>query len=304
MAWRLLESPKTHRATKKLVQHFSEMPSVPRDRPLSDRRLKVYGKLLDAGLFRPVSWASARCLEDGMTYRVNGKHTSTMLSRLDDLPEFYVVVEEYVCDTLEDVAQLYSTFDSGEQSRSARDIYKSFAGTVPALAKVPDNYIYSAIIGIAYADMGNEMYAKSSPAERAEMLLDNVDFVAWSFGIIAATPTIAETGISVSSHKKNQHLLRRAVSAAMYKTYKSSVRHATEFWQMVRDENGPSPKSPDRKLARYLLTAGSGTVRRMAQTSAGTREIFVKCIHAWNAWRKGEPTDLKYYANAKIPDVA
>jgi hypothetical protein len=29
--------------------------------------------------------------------------------------------------------------------------------------------------------------------------------------------------------------------------------------------------------------------------------MFVKCLHAWNAWRRDTVTDLKYHAQAKIP---
>jgi hypothetical protein len=31
--------------------------------------------------------------------------------------------------------------------------------------------------------------------------------------------------------------------------------------------------------------------------------MYVKCLHAWNAWRRGEATSLQYYAKAPLPDV-
>src|SRR4051812_22803639 len=111
MGWKLTGRPKTQKVTKALAKAFVDMEAAPHDRPLSERRLQVYEKLLYMGEFRPVTWASAYCVETGETYRVNGKHTSIMLSGLEVLPDFFVTIEEYECDTLQDVAKLYSTFD-------------------------------------------------------------------------------------------------------------------------------------------------------------------------------------------------
>jgi hypothetical protein len=110
--YQLKGKPVTQRVTKKLAAEFAEMDPAPRDRPLSERRLSVYRSLWSRGLFRPCTWARAYCAETGGLYRVNGKHTSTLLAGLSEIPEFYVTVEDYQCDTLEDVAHLYGTFDS------------------------------------------------------------------------------------------------------------------------------------------------------------------------------------------------
>lgn len=109
MSWKLISRPKTQKVTKALAKQFAEMDAAPHDRPLSERRLQVYTRLLNEGQFRPVAWTLATCRETGGTYRINGKHTSVMLSNLEDIPEFYVTIEEYSCDTLEDVARLYAT---------------------------------------------------------------------------------------------------------------------------------------------------------------------------------------------------
>ncbi len=50
--------------------------------------------------------------------------------------ELYAVVEVFECDTLDDVARLYSTYDSKLQSRNVGDINRSFASCVPQLAEV------------------------------------------------------------------------------------------------------------------------------------------------------------------------
>ncbi len=139
MGWKLISKPQTVRVTKKIAKEFAEMDPAPHDRPLSERRLQVYQRIFTDGGFRPCTWAKAICEETNGIYRVNGKHTSTFLSGLETLPEYYVTIEDYQCDTLEDVARLYATFDSKMQSRTASDINMSFAATIPELRELPRN---------------------------------------------------------------------------------------------------------------------------------------------------------------------
>lgn len=296
MGWKLLGKPKTQKVTKSLAKQIAEMDPAPHDRPLSERRLAVYERLLTEGSFRPVTWATALCHETSGVYRVNGKHTSTMLSGMKELPEFFVTIEEYECDTLEDVAKLYATFDSGIQSRTARDIYLSFAATVDALKEVSVTSITLSASGIAYHTW-HEKYGAHQPAERAELLLEYPEFVVWLDRLFG-------DGQHDGERSSSKHLRRQPVVAAMFSTYQKAKGQATDFWTAVRDETGMQPTLPDRKLARYLISTGvndgSGAKR---VRKADTREFYVKCIHAWNAWRAGETTNLNYYPDAKIPVV-
>lgn len=287
--WKLIDKPKTQKVTKKLATEFAEMDPAPHDRPLSERRLNVYRKLLTDGAFRPVTWASALCVETGGVYRVNGKHTSVLLSSLKELPEFYVVIEEYECDTLEDVAKLYATFDSKMQSRTTSDINASFAATVPELAEIGSRCVCLAVSGMSY-HLGT--YTTSQPAERAELMLEYTDFVVW----------LSEIFYYESEESSGKHIRKQPVVAAMFGCWLKSKSAATDFWKAVRNETGPKPDCPDRKLASYLLrtTVNRGQGSRNSR-HADIREVYVKSIHAWNAWRKGEPTALRYMPEADIP---
>jgi hypothetical protein len=33
------------------------------------------------------------------------------------------------------------------------------------------------------------------------------------------------------------------------------------------------------------------------------REFYVKCLHAWNAWRRGEETSMPYYPDKPAPAI-
>lgn len=293
--WSLKGKPSTQRVTRALAREFAEMDAAPHDRPLSERRLMVYQKIFAAGGFRPVTWARAHCAETGGTYRVNGKHTSVLLSGLERLPEFYVTLEDYDCESLEDVARLYATFDSGQMMRTARDIYLSFAATATELAEASSQTIVMAAAGMAY-QVHQDNISRTQPAERAELLLEHPEFVVWLQSIFLPAERNGEI--------KPRHIQRQPVVAAMFASWQKSHSAASLFWPAVRDETGPTPSLPDRKLARYLLTVGVRAGRGASRAkSAGPREMYVKCLHAWNAWRKGENTNLQYHANADVPAV-
>lgn len=301
MAWKLNAKPQTVKVTKELAQRYAEMDPAPHDRPLSERRLQVYRKLWKEGQFRPVTWATALCLETGVVYRVNGKHTSTMLaSHLGPMPDFYAVVEEYLCDTLEDVAYLYSTFDSKMQSRSADDIYQSFAATIPELQEISGKVIRQLVQGIGYQVLGAIPYEKASHTERAELLFDHVDFALWVDKLFTAGRCDEKAKMRAA------HLRRQATIAAMLATYQRDQEAASRFWVMVRDETGVTPDTPDRVLARYLISSsirGHSGARSAEADTQTTREMYVKCLHAWNAWRQGGNTKLRYYAEAELPEA-
>lgn len=294
MSWKLTGQPKTQRVTEALARKFSEMEPAPDDRPLSENRLRVYQKIIQEGNFRPCQWAAAYCKETGGTYRVNGKHTSTLMSALDPLPELYATVEYYECDTLHDVSRLYATYDSKMMARNANDIYHSFAACVPDLKNVARRVIERVPGAITYAVYQDEGRSKTQPPDRAEYLLEYPDFAVWVDKIIGSGVT---------------HLGRVPVMAAMFLTYQRAPRIAAEFWAAVRDETGEKPDLPDRKLAKWLLLNSGSVSRRQQSTRIDARyrirdrEYFVKCLHAWNAYREGSGTNLNYHANAKVPDV-
>lgn len=297
MGYELVGTPKTERMTRGLAVSFRDMDAAPHDRPLNPKRIDAYKKMLAKGLFRPVHWATALCQETQNTYRVNGKHTSTMLAEADDIPaSLYAMIEHYHCDTLDDVAKLYATFDSRLQVRTANDINRAFAAVDPDLAELSIHVISLCVTGISY-HRWQDTYTHFPAAERAECMFDsdNKVFINWVADFFSETKT------------QPRHLMRANVVAAMYTTWLKSRKAAKEFWQEVRDETGSSPKLPDRVLSRFLLTKvvykGNGAVSPKAVT-AKPREVYVKCLHAWNAWRRNTTTDLKYHASAKVPAVA
>lgn len=296
MGWKLSNKPRTLKVTRCFAKEFAELDSAPHDRPLSERRLTVYRRLFAEGQFRPCTWAKAFCQETNGWYRVNGKHTSTFLSSVEEMPEFYVTLEEYHCDTLNDVARLYATFDSRMQSRTSRDINVSFAGTVPELAGITGRIINACVSGMSFREWGNNATNKQA-AERAELLLEHPDFVVWCNSIIGVSGKSSEQ----EGRKSAAHLTRGAVIAAMMSTWMKASAQATVFWTAVRDESGERNTLPDRKLGHWLLTTQTMGPTNRAKNKADTREFYSRCITGWNAWRKNERTELRYYPEKDLP---
>jgi hypothetical protein len=293
MAWCLIEKPKTMRATRALAEEYAGMDETPQERPLRESRLQAYRKMVNEGTFRPVTWAKCHCIETDATYRVNGHHTSVLISGMEPFPEFYVTLESYRADTLADVARLYETFDNRLSMRTTTDINNAFASTIPEYNDLPRSMFSTIVSGVGFA-MWEEGYWRKSVAERAEILVDEVEFTVWVCGMICG-----------EGYRNARHLDRAPVIAAMYMTWKKSHRDATTFWSAVRDETGLRPSLPDRVLAKYLITTNVDSRGKITKstTKADRRTFYVKCLHAWNAWRRSQPTDLKYHADAKIPSV-
>ena len=60
-----------------------------------------------------------------------------------------------------------------------------------------------------------------------------------------------------------------------------------------------------QKLRNYLMDTVTGRGQSFNGSArsdiSSNREVYVKCIHAWNAYRRGKNTDLKYHAQSPIP---
>lgn len=298
--FQLIEGPKVVPVSRALAKKFRDMPACERDRPYSEHRASFLTNEMAKGRFRTCEWASAVCDQDGKEYRVNGKHTSTIMADAGPdlkLAHVHAIVSKYKCHSKADVASLYATFDSKSCARNFRDINLVFAGSVPQLSSVPPTSIHTCVSGMAFDKWENNQ--KSVPSEaRSSLILDNVDFVLWFHSM-----SIGE-GIA----RDARDILRRGpVAAAMFKTYRKSKAEASKFWEMVRDASHPKNTHPTRTLNKYLAVVGVHTGHGMLRPkTASFHEITCKCVSAWNAYRKGERsmTFLAYHPGKTVTPAA
>jgi hypothetical protein len=293
MGWRHIDKPQCIKCTKALVAEFAGMEPAPNDRELRPKRQSFIKSEVEKNTFRLAGFASCKCKETGKLYRVNGKHTSMVLSELNGhFPkELFATVERYEADTLRDVAELYSTYDRRESIRTTNDINKAFAAANPDLAEIQPRILSLAVTGMSYS-LWEDGYSMKPVDVRAALALDNPTFVMWLYFLFGE-----------SCGQQFKMLRRGAVVAAMFGTWKKAPKKAEEFWQAVRDEAIANRDDPTRTLARYLREAVVRTLRRGNGTSETSHAMYSKCIHAWNAWRGGEATSLKYYADKPTPSI-
>jgi hypothetical protein len=293
MSWKMTGEPKTRKLTRSLAEEFTGMTPAPGDRPINATRSAVLKRAFDTKQFRTAEWAVAYCEATKQKYRVNGKHTSTILSQTNgDFPKnLSVIVEEYHCDTLDDVAALYATFDTRVSARTTGDINHIYAGIVPELSEVTGKEINTVISGISFA-IWETAYSSHPVEERAQLIVAHADFGLWFSNLLKGHPNSARNTLT-----------RVAVAAAMFRTWTKSKVAASDFWGAVRDESDTKPSDPTRKLAKFLTSVRLASRSTFKSTSVSSREIFVKSIHAWNAWRDNTATDMKYYPASKTPTV-
>jgi hypothetical protein len=286
--WKMIGKPELALVTHELATTYMDMEPCKGDRILRTAREEKIKDAVTEGTFRTCSWATAYCIEDGKTYRVNGKHTSNVMAKMNgSLPVVWAVIERFICDTLEDVAALYATFDSRTSSRTAGDINRAYTSADFDLSLIPQdiNCLCATAIDIALSKCAR--VCTRTAEDRAVTAVKNKDFILWFANIIG------------NRCKGNKHVFRGAVAAAMFQCWKLDHEAATDFWQRVVNGSDPAPDYPSRKLQSELLsTVGvDGNVER--------RRGYSKCIYAWNAYRRGITSlkVLKYLPDADVPDA-
>lgn len=296
VGWELV-SAKTVPVTRKLATEYADMEATLVERPFKQKKADRFRVLLENGEFRPCGFAKAHCKEDGKDYRTNGQHCSKMYAEIgpadNDLYEGqFVHVEEYVCDTLADVARLFGTFDSKEQARSGNDINHSFAQTIPKVRDLDPKLVNLAVGALVYAGAPSNMGGGKhhTAAERAEVLVENKSFVLW------LKPLIGEKTEDTSP------LRRVPVVAAMFKTWQTGKDEAKVFWTAVRDESGEKPELPTRKLMKFLR--GLAATGKLATEKVVPKTVYGKALEAWVMHKEGRTGNLKYTNDQDLPEVS
>ncbi len=297
--FREIEKPKLVKVTHTIARAWKDMQRFPHDREIQPSRMEYLKRSVASGEFRGSEWVSARCKETGLTYRLNGKHTSHALVDAFEggqVPQnVFALVRHYECDTMEDCARLYATFDAKQSARSRGDIIRGFANANPDFEVVPQSILGLIAAGMAYSKWEQASQHKSV-VEHAMLLIENPEFVLWASKLLQG------------DNKHTRHIKRKATIAAMTRTWFKNKEKANEFWTYIREDCDLPKNSPVRVLYRWLLSTSlnvGGATNATGKTVANAREMLARCIHSWNNWRKGVMTEtLRYHRNSPIPQAA
>jgi len=261
--------------TRELADQFVTLTPAPGDRGVKPAILAILDQAARASRIYPYTWATCYCRETGVTYRVNGKHGSTVFANRDvPLLDACITVARYEADTLAEVADLYKDFDRQESSRTSGDITRAYAGTEPRLADVPDYIVKRCTTGIAISIWGIHYPTHADAAKRSAEAMQHVDFILFAHRIMGGRSAIFTKASTV---------------AAMFEGFQESPCEAGTFWTAVREGTGIDPKSPDRKLRDYLLTrkiiSPNGTGQKKRGPSASQYEVLNRCLKEWHRWQ-------------------
>lgn len=276
---RELSNPKWTRVSYKLAREWKEMERFPKDRGLKPSRLEMLRKAVLAGRFRGNEWADCHVMETGQIYRMNGNHTANVLFSLFEegrKPETSVLVRHFECDTMEEAAGLWGTFDPKGSARTKGEVIRSYSSACPAFDGVRNELISLATAALAFVRWGKEAKRKDAD-EQAEELLARVDFVMW-LDLFVDRP-----------RKEVRHIWRTPVIAAMARCFEKDRESAELFWPKIRDDCDDLKNAPTRTLFRWLTTHNLGN-KSSATDVVGEHHMYVVCIQAWNAWRAGDST--------------
>ncbi len=266
--------------SKKEAEEILLLNTYAAQRPINGRHLEQIKGAVKDETFRTGHIAIATLKDEKskkMKYLMNGQHQLTAVSQLDAvIIAFY---EEIECENWNDIAQLFGTFDQG--GRGLGDLIKPYADAFGIDWPISMTRI---ILSGGLLKDGRLGWDRQKKAAALNDYIKPGNFVISCF---------QENG--KISWKDFEHMRRRSIIGAMMITYEKSEKQAMQFWTDVKDGVNLQKKSPALALRDFLKGNAVDHER-------DDKEVYKKCIVAWNAFRKNESTQLKIF-NGTMPKV-
>lgn len=255
-------------------------------RKLKDRRVKQLVDLIESKRFTVGYIVLARQgWNGGDKLLANGQHQCAAV--IATSKPIVAVVEEYECRTAEDFADLYRQFDNTPQ-RSLAEVALPEARALNL--QWSQKFIGIMLSGISFIEHHAGVH-KNKRVEFLKKYIREGDFI--------------HEILSPFSFPEYRHMSRGSVIAAMINTFRKCATDAEDFWEKVLDGENLPGSSPALKLRNYLLSSsvsvGRGVSNPSLNAAVSIQEMYGKCIVAWNAYRRKDTTQLKFYANKEIP---
>jgi hypothetical protein len=272
-----LISSETRDLTPQLATEFSQMPASVTERDLDQRRCKFLRETILHGVALPFQWARATVLTDGVKYRVNGHHSSSVLAEMDgDMPSGLMVhIDDFEVADVTALPRLFRQFDNRRSSRSLDDISGAYQMVEPNLRSISRKSGKRAVDGLAWHE--RRIFGGSTASgEDAYVLFHDARYHPF---ILFAGPLLTPKTPEFTY----------PVVGAMFATYeKAGEGLSDEFWTAVsRQGGGFDEKHPATVLDAWLMAAREKDKRDKPHAM----EVFRACIVAWNAFRSHRPLD-------------
>lgn len=229
--------------THELASEFAAMTPVDGERPLKPARLHFLGMHLEHGTFFGVEWHKGVERASGKLYRLNGQHSSHLLSGLepDKFPAgLLATITSWEFDAPRDTPIIFDYFDNPRSARSNTDKMATYRAEHADLAHIDLDLLVHAANGLYVYNAGLEGGLTLPPRDR---------------GVYFAQAEYRQFARWIDSFKDslNKWLLGQpGITAEMFADYNKSESLAIEFWGYVLRENHPDVDHESRELARVF----------------------------------------------------
>jgi len=261
--------------TPELAQQFAQMKPLPGERDLKPSRLAFLRTKLDMSTFLDPDWAKGTCLENGEEYRLNGHHSSTILTERSDgqFPgDLTVTVTTWEFDSItKDGPELFNLYDNPASSRDNVDAIGIYRAQHSDLVDIDKKFL--TVVG-----RGIHAYLASKDAVKDE---DVVLYNKRDHGIYFNNEEYRQFAKWLWQFHDARHvwlLKRDAVTAEILTDWKYSVEMATEWWGWVLNESHPDEDHDSREYSR---TMKDWIVAKKRRTSEQFRKYAQKF---WNRY--------------------
>lgn len=266
-------------------------------RNLNPNHIAMLTKYIHEGTFLTGNIAVAMFHADNgarIPFLVNGQHQCHAVLKSGKTID--VLYERYNCPTIDDVGLLYGMFDN-HKNRSLQNLVHFEKETVYNLDWS------SRVASLVVSGASLMRYGRGSRIQKVEKVRLLGEFLpqgAFINDLLTNTPDNKPS-------KETRHLRRGPVIHAILLTWDKSQKGTKEFWTQVRDGEGLSKSMPSFKLREFLKESSYSVgmaVNANQRRVVSHHEMVSKCITAWNAYRSGNKTILRYYPSRPIPRVA
>lgn len=265
-----------------LVEWFLDIPQYVGDRIPHNEHIKWLQDEISKGTFHSPTWDIAVFGDEEI--RVNGNHNAMALRKAScdgqTLPSIDVVIRYHLCESTEDLAALWVTFDNKKSLRTRDQVMHAGTRTVDVIKDLGAAMKNKIGAGIHYA-VTKGSTAGTSDQERIKLVTANACFTAWA-----------------AQHLGRNGLRGASVIAAMFETFEAGPTEAAIFWGLTVKDSHPDKNHPTSKLHKLFLRA-QGKLEKQSNTEVDLSPfpLYARSIIAWDAYIEGKPTDLRYYHN-------
>lgn len=267
--------------TVEKAKYFLTTNTYAGQRPLSPKHVKYLVGKITSGKFHVGSVAVVHYSDK--TYLMDGQHQCHAVIEAGKSVKAKLV--EYDIDDKSEIATVFAQFNA-DRIRSAPEVAWA-AAVLIGMEDWSRRFVQTCATATMIVSSGGGRFDSSrglTKEERAKLLEKN------------RADCFAAKDILCNGHGTvlDKHLSKGVVVAAVMATARKSKDDAAKFWKQVRDGEMLTKNSPAYKLRKYLM--GIETIR-----GDSGREMYSKCITAWNAFRDNGSTDLKYYSEKPVP---